>query len=188
VGRPACSSGLGAALQLTPLASAVCLAVASATCNNPLGAARQLTQPPAHGTPPGSLHGGCRPNPTPALRHSQPSPTPLSALNDPLVHTGHHKHDGGSAGAGQTLGSACLGQDGQQRLGGGRTVGVKSGGVDRGSSALSNPRFAGCSRVVPLLQTLMAGSNTRATPHRCTASTARRRDTLECACCCSEGV
>ena len=28
---------------------------------------------------------------------------PLSALNDPLVHTGHHAHDGGSARAGQTL-------------------------------------------------------------------------------------
>jgi hypothetical protein len=33
---------------------------------------------------------------------------PLSVLNDPLVHTGHHTHDGGSARAGQTLGSACL--------------------------------------------------------------------------------
>jgi hypothetical protein len=33
--------------------------------------------------------------------------------------------------------------------------------MDRDSSALSNPRFAGCLRVVPLLQTLMVGSNTR---------------------------
>jgi hypothetical protein len=32
---------------------------------------------------------------------------PLSALNAPLVYTGHPKHDGGSARAGQTLGSAC---------------------------------------------------------------------------------
>jgi hypothetical protein len=49
---------------------------------------------------------------------------PLSALNAPLVPTGQHTNDGGSARAGQTLGSACLGQDGQERLGGGRTVGV----------------------------------------------------------------
>jgi hypothetical protein len=32
---------------------------------------------------------------------------PLSVLNDPLVHTGHYIHDGGSARAGQALGSAC---------------------------------------------------------------------------------
>jgi hypothetical protein len=38
--------------------------------------------------------------------------------------------------------------------------------------------------VVPLLQTLMA-ARTHATPHHCTAFTARRRDTLECTC--SEG-
>jgi hypothetical protein len=37
--------------------------------------------------------------PVPAVTH------PLSALSDPLVHTGHHTHDGGSARAGQTLGS-----------------------------------------------------------------------------------
>ena len=32
--------------------------------------------------------------------------------------------------------------------------------VDRDSSALSTARFAGCLRAVPLLQTLMVGSNT----------------------------
>ena len=68
--------------------------------------------------------------PWPSSTLTPPKPTgtpfthPLSALIDPLVHTGHHTHDGRSARAGQTLGSACLGQDGQQRLGGGRTVGV----------------------------------------------------------------
>jgi hypothetical protein len=75
---------------------------------------------------------------------------PLSALNAPLVHTGHHTHDGGSARAGQTLGSACLDPDGQERLGGGRTVGVQSEMMDRDSSALSTARFAGCLRVVSL--------------------------------------
>jgi hypothetical protein len=50
--------------------------------------------------------------------------------------------------------------------------------MDRDSSAPSTARFAGCLPVVPLLQTLMVGS-TRPTPHRYTASTARRRDTLE---------
>jgi hypothetical protein len=34
--------------------------------------------------------------------------------------------------------------------------------MDRDSSALSTARFAGCLRAVPLLQTLMVGSNT---PH-----------------------
>jgi hypothetical protein len=43
-------------------------------------------------------------------------------------------------------------------LGGGRTVGVQSGRMDRDSSAPSSPRFAGCLPVVPL--PLMAGSNT----------------------------
>jgi hypothetical protein len=40
-------------------------------------------------------------NPNSLRRHSQPSPTHLSALN--LVHIGHQTHDGGSARAGQTL-------------------------------------------------------------------------------------
>jgi hypothetical protein len=57
--------------------------------------------------------------------------------------------------------------------------------VPRIASARSTARLAGCLHVVPLLQTLMVDS-TRPTPHRYTASTARRRDTLECSCC-SEG-
>jgi hypothetical protein len=61
-------------------------------------------------------------------------------------------------------------------------VGVKLGRMDRDSSAPSTARFAGCLRVVPLLQTLMA-ARTHATPHRYTASTALRRDALECTCC-----
>jgi hypothetical protein len=57
--------------------------------------------------------------------------------------------------------------------------------MDRDSPAASNPRFAGCLHVVPLLQTLMVGSSTRhSTPLHGVHST--RRDTLECTCC-SEG-
>jgi hypothetical protein len=55
--------------------------------------------------------------------------------------------------------------------------------MDMDSSAASTTRFAGCLRVVPLLQTLKVGSNTRPTPRRYTVSTARRRDSLECTCC-----
>jgi hypothetical protein len=63
-------------------------------------------------------------------------------------------------------------------------VGVQSDRMDRDSSAPSSPRFAGCLPVVPL--PLMAGSNA---PHSTplTASTARRRDTLECTCCSEAG-
>jgi hypothetical protein len=51
--------------------------------------------------------------------------------------------------------------------------------MDRDSSAASTVRFAGC---LPLLQTLMVGSNVLTPPHY-TTSTARRRDTSECTCC-----
>jgi hypothetical protein len=87
-------SRLEAALLLAAFAPAMRLAVRRvssslvrrATALNPLSAAIELTLPPAHGAPPGSRWS--RPNPT-ADRHSHPSPTPLSALNDPLVHTTH---------------------------------------------------------------------------------------------------
>jgi hypothetical protein len=99
----AASSGLEAvrrlaapALVLAAFAPAVREAERSATSLNPLGAALQLTLPPAHGA-----------------THL------LSVLNAPLVHTGHHTHDGGSARAGRRWV-----QHGQQRLGGGLTVGV----------------------------------------------------------------
>jgi hypothetical protein len=57
--------------------------------------------------------------PLTALRPIHSRHRPLSVLNGPLVHTGHNTHDGGSARAGQTLGSAC-----PANMGGGRTVGV----------------------------------------------------------------
>jgi hypothetical protein len=50
------SSRLGAALLLTPFAATMSSAVRCAATNSPLGAAVQLTLPPAHGTPPSSLH------------------------------------------------------------------------------------------------------------------------------------
>jgi hypothetical protein len=92
-------SGLGAFHCLTPLASAMRRAVS--TGSSQLGAALQLTLPPAHGSPPASLP---RRNPNAAAaRHHTAVTHPLSALNGSLVHTGHHTHDGGSARAGQTL-------------------------------------------------------------------------------------
>jgi hypothetical protein len=102
VRRAACNSGLGAALVLAPLAAAMRLAVRRAASLNPLRTALQLALPPAH------VFSMRRQNPTP-LRRAIPAVThPLSALSIPLVHTGQHTHDGGSARAGQTLGSACL--------------------------------------------------------------------------------
>jgi hypothetical protein len=54
-------------------------------------------------------------------------------------------------------------------------VAVQSGRMDRDSSAPYIARFAGCSRVVPLLQTLMVGSNTRhSTPIHGVHSTTER--------------
>jgi hypothetical protein len=103
--RAACSSSLGTALVLAALATAMSDAV-TRVADSPLGAAFLLTPPKFAETP----------------TLCDTSSTPPSALNAPLVRTGHHPHDGGSVmRAGQALGSACLGQ---QRLGGGRTVGV----------------------------------------------------------------
>jgi hypothetical protein len=110
----ACAALRGCRLQaarvLTPFAPAVRLAMgrASTSTNSLLGTTLLLTRPLAHGTPPGSLH--VPPNPQlNATRHSQPSPTPSqsSTLREctlDIIH-GHHAHDGGSARAGQTLGS-----------------------------------------------------------------------------------
>jgi hypothetical protein len=115
---------LGATLILAPLAPAMSSAVRCAATNSRLGAALQLTLPPAHGPPHSSRH---TPRVCTLLLCCAPftaTTHPLSALIAPLVHIGHHAHDGGSARAGQTLGLACLDPDGQQRLGGGRTVGV----------------------------------------------------------------
>jgi hypothetical protein len=120
VWRPASFSSLGAALVLAPLAPAMRDAVRRATTNSPLGAAPQLTLPLAHGTPPGSLHAGAAQT---QLRRAITTAThPLSALNDPLVHIKHPTHDGGSARAGQTLGSACRAKMVKSAWGG-RTVG-----------------------------------------------------------------
>jgi hypothetical protein len=70
-------SGLGAVRRLTPPAPAMSDAVLSAAICDLLSAALLQARPPAHYTPPGSLHVGCRRNPTPtAARHSQPPPTP----------------------------------------------------------------------------------------------------------------
>jgi hypothetical protein len=109
---------------------------------------------------------------------------PLSALIAPLVHTGHHTHDGGSARAGQTLGSAKVVNSAW--AGDVRWVCSRAGWTATPPHPPPPGSQAACP-FVPLLQTLMVGSNTRHS-----TSTARRRDTLECTCFseggCSEGV
>jgi hypothetical protein len=58
--------------------------------------------------------------------------------------------------------------------------------VGQDGEGLLRTLYAQVRRLLSRFQPLMAGSNTRALHTRCTASTARRRDTLECTCC-SEG-
>ena len=80
-------SGLGAVHRLAPPAPAVRDAERSATANSPLGAALQLTLPPAHGPPPGSLDGGAAETKSTALRpiHSR-HPPPLSPQRSASAH------------------------------------------------------------------------------------------------------
>jgi hypothetical protein len=77
--RAACNSRLGAALVLAPLAPAVRLAVRRAATFSPLGAALQLTLPLAM-----ALFQVPFTPPKPqltALRHSQPPPTPSQSAS-----------------------------------------------------------------------------------------------------------
>jgi hypothetical protein len=122
VRRAACNSRLGAVHRLAPLAPAVRLAVRRAATNSLLGAALQLTRPLAHDTPPSSFPCAAK-TPTHCDASFTAVTHPLSALNAPLVHIGHHAHDGGQYESRSDV-AACLDQRGQQRLGGGRTVGV----------------------------------------------------------------
>jgi hypothetical protein len=162
---------LDAALVLAPFASSMRLAVPRATFT-PLGAALLLARPPTHGTPPGSLM-----PPKPQLTAARSAVThPLSALNTTLVHTGHT--------------TVAVREQVRRWV---QHVSVKvvksawAGGVRWVCSRAEwtgppphppPPGSQAASPVVPHLQTLMVGSNT---PHD-TASTARRRDTLECTC------
>jgi hypothetical protein len=159
-------------LLLAPFAPAMRPTVPYAATLSPLGAVLQLTLPPAHRTPAGSTTR--RRNPNSLQRTITAVIHPLSVLNTPLVLDTTHttvvevrrcsmSRSTWSTALGRgTYGGCVVGEDGQD------------------SSALSTVRFAGCLPVVPLLQTLMVGSNTRhSTPlHAYTASTARRRDTL----------
>jgi hypothetical protein len=80
-------SRLGALLLLAPPAPAMRIAVRRATTLSPLGAALQLTLPPAHDTPPGCLH--VLP-PKPYFSAPFTATThPLSVLNNPLLHIRH---------------------------------------------------------------------------------------------------
>ena len=102
VRRAAANSGLEAARVLEALASAMRLAE-TRVAYTPLGAALLLTLPPARGTP---LNSRMPPKPYSSAHPTTAVTHPLSVLNDPLVHNKHPAHDGGSARAGQTLGSA----------------------------------------------------------------------------------
>jgi hypothetical protein len=68
------SCRLGTVLLLAPFAASMSLAVRSAAGLSPLGAALQLTLPPAHDTPPGSSFGAAAE--TILCTPSQPPPTP----------------------------------------------------------------------------------------------------------------
>jgi hypothetical protein len=179
VGGTACLSRLETALVLAPFASSVRLAV-PCVASRLLCAALLLTLPPAHGTP-DSLHGCRRRNPTPATtRQSQPPPTPLSALNAPLVYTGHHTHGGGSARAGQTLQHVSVKMVNSAWAGDVRWLCSRRGWT----GTPPQPPPPGSQAACPSCRSPNPdGRLTRPTPHRCTASTARRRDTLECTCC-----
>jgi len=86
---------------LAALAASMRDAVWRATTNSLLGTAALFTLPPAQSL---RAHSSAETSAS-AARHSQPSPTPLSPQRSDSA---HRTHDGGSARAGQTLGSACL--------------------------------------------------------------------------------
>jgi hypothetical protein len=183
VGRAASGSGLDAALFLAAFASAMSDAVRRASTSRPLGAAIQLTLPPAHGAPPGSRWFPPKSSST-AARHAQPSPTPLSALNAPLVFsdtihtTVAVREQVNRCSMSRARWSTALGRGTH----GGFVVGQAGQGLLRTLHR----------RVRRLLARRAASPNpdgwfecTHSTPTH-GASTARRRATLECTCC-SEG-
>jgi hypothetical protein len=93
-----------------------------AASSSPLGAALQLTLPPAHGTPPGSRHGVAETPTHCGATFTAVTHPPLSPQRSASTHrtpcTRRWQCESRSDVA------ACLDQGGQQRLGGGRTVGV----------------------------------------------------------------
>jgi hypothetical protein len=151
---------------------------AASSLIRPLAAALQLTLPLAHGIP--SVSSTAEPQLT-AKRHSQ-HPT-LSALDDLLVPTGHTP----VAVREQVIRWV-------QHVSIQMVKSTWAGDVrwvcSRAGWTWTPPHRPppGCRLLARrgAFPTLTAGSNEHPTPHRCTASTARGRDTLECACC-SEG-
>jgi hypothetical protein len=156
---------------LAPFAATISSAVRCATTFSPLGATLQLTLSLADALPPCVA-------PFTAATH------PLSVLNNPLVHTGHHTHDGGSARAGQrcsvsrarwsralgrgTYGGCVVGEDGKGLL---RTL-------HRQVRRLLARRAAS--------PNLMVGSNTR--PHHTAARRPHHDGGTPWSTCCSEGA
>jgi hypothetical protein len=118
-------SPLGAAVVLAPFAASMRHAEARVV-SSCIGAALVL----APLAPPCALEWGvCRlelPWSIPCAGTVRPSTAvthPLSVLNAPLVHIGHRVHTRWQCESRSNV-AACLEPDGQQRLGGGRTVGL----------------------------------------------------------------
>jgi hypothetical protein len=108
---------------------------------------------------------------------------PFSALSNPLVHimrTAVAVREQVRRGQ-----PSMLGQRG--RWDGERTVAAQAGRMDRHPSVASTTGFSGCLHVSAASPSPDGRLDHTPRPLRCTASTARRRDTLECTCC-SEGA
>jgi hypothetical protein len=153
------SRGLGAALIACP-----CHAHCSAACH--------LQQPtwnshPAHNAAcpwPSFSAPELPPTPNSLRRHSQPSPNPSQSSQLRLC-TPHAPHDGGSARAGRTLGSACLAKMVKSAWVG-DVRWVCSRAVWTGTPP--HPPPPGSQAACPSCPVM---ERTHATPHRCTAST-----------------
>jgi hypothetical protein len=120
-------SGLGAVRRLTPPAPAMSDAVLSAAICDLLSAALLQARPPAHGAPPGSLHVGCRRNPSLRRAIHSHHPPPLSPQRSTSAHRTlqtrrlqcESRSDVGfsmSHQDGQQRGFVVVGQDGQGLL------------------------------------------------------------------------
>jgi hypothetical protein len=141
---------------LAALASPMSGAVLGATIFNLLDAALQLTLPPAHGPPPRSLHGGCRPNPTAAA-----GTLPLSPQRSDSAHWTPHTRRWQCESRSDV--AACLGQDGQSAWAGDvRWVCSRGGWTETHPRPPPPGSQAACASC--LSQTLMAGSNAPSTP------------------------
>jgi hypothetical protein len=139
-----------------------------------LRAALLLTLPPAHGTPPGSLNVCAAETSLRRVIHSR-HPHPLSALDDPLVHI-KPKTVAVREQVRRWVQHVSVNVVNSAWAGDVRWVCSWEGWT--GTPPQPPPPGSQALPVVPLLQTEKFEHTTR-----CTVSTARRRDTLECTWC-----